>query len=85
MLREIDALSDVCHPNAYPDYASYRDHYCDLREMHRAQLRREITDHIEALRTEAAIKAEFDAILFPYGLRVVRRPGRVFGDMRHMQ
>lgn len=60
-------------------HAEYSAMQLDLAEMREAQLRREITDHIEMLRSELRIKGWLNDILWPWGLHVVRRPGRLFG------
>lgn len=60
-------------------HAAYREMQADLEEMRLAQLQREITDHLRALRREVAIKGWLNDLLYPWGLKVVRRPGRLFG------
>jgi hypothetical protein len=48
----------------------------DLAAMRRHQLETELCEYIRELRTEQAIKRWLDRALYPFGLKVVRIPGR---------
>lgn len=62
-----------------PGYVEHQiNSYCEERARERYLAETALREQLRELATELAIKGWLNGILFDFGLRVTRRPGRLF-------